>query len=99
MVMTVMYNGIQFAPVSCKQSLVVPHSADILWSVVGKFGGMALWMGTVEGQPIFSQLLVTLCARPPATVAGAPGYKHYLSPCTAACQATLAQLHTKGALP
>lgn len=98
MVMTVMFNGIQFAPVSCKQSLVVPHSADILWSVVGKFGGQALWMGTVEGQPIFSQLLVTLCARPLAAVADVPQQKHYLPPCTAACKATLAQLLTKQAL-
>ena len=58
MAMTVMYNGIQFAPVSVKQSIVVPCPAEVLWSVVGKYGKGALWMGSVAGQPIFSQLLV-----------------------------------------
>ena len=60
MAMTVMYNGVQLAPVSARQSIVISHSADILWSVVGKFGRQALWMGTVEGQPIYTQLLVCL---------------------------------------
>ena len=60
MAMTVMYDGVQFAPVTARQSVVVPHSADILWSVVGKFGRQALWMGTVERQPIYTQLLVCL---------------------------------------
>ena len=58
MAMSIMYNGIQFAPVSTRQSIVVPHSAEVLWSVVGQFSKQALWMGTVEGQPIFTQLLV-----------------------------------------
>ena len=58
MAMTVMYNGVQYAPVSCRQSITLPHSTDVLWSVVGKFGKQALWMGSVEGQPIFTQLLV-----------------------------------------
>ena len=58
MAMTVMYNGVQYAPVSCRQSITLPHSTDVLWSVVGKFGQQALWMGSVEGQPIFTQLLV-----------------------------------------
>ena len=55
-----MYNGVQYAPVSARQSIVLSHSAEVLWSVVGKFGRMALWMGTVEGQPIYTQLLVGL---------------------------------------
>ena len=58
MTMSIMYNGIQFSPVSTRQSIVVPHSAEVLWSVVGQFSKQALWMGTVEGQPIFTQLLV-----------------------------------------
>ena len=58
MAMTVMYNGVQYAPASCRQSITLPHSTDVLWSVVGKFGKQALWMGSVEGQPIFTQLLV-----------------------------------------
>ena len=58
MAMSIMYNGIQFAPVSTRQSVVVPHSAEVLWSVVGQFSKHALWMGTVQGQPIFTQLLV-----------------------------------------
>ena len=58
MAMALMYNGVQYAPVSTKRSIVVPCSADVLWSVVGKFGKQALWMGTVDGQPIFTQLLV-----------------------------------------
>ncbi len=58
MAMTVLYNGVQFAPVSARQSIVVPHSAEVLWSVVGKLGRMALWMGSCDGQPIFTQLLV-----------------------------------------
>ena len=56
--MTLIYNGVQFAPVSTKKSIVVPYQADVLWSVVGKFGRQALWMGSVEGQRIFTQLLV-----------------------------------------
>ncbi|KAL0023393.1 hypothetical protein WJX79_003417 [Trebouxia sp. C0005] len=55
--MTVMYNGIQFAPVSTKRSIVVPFQAEVVWSVVGKFGRQAVWMGSVEGQRIFTQLL------------------------------------------
>ena len=58
MAMTVMYNGIQFAPVSTKRSIVVPFPAEVVWSVVGKFGRQAVWMGSVEGQRIFTQLLV-----------------------------------------
>ena len=58
MAMTVMYNGIQFAPVSTKRSIVVPFQAEVVWSVVGKFGRQAVWMGSVEGQRIFTQLLV-----------------------------------------
>ncbi|DBA85510.1 TPA: hypothetical protein ACH3X2_000454 [Trebouxia sp. C0005] len=57
MAMTVMYNGIQFAPVSTKRSIVVPFQAEVVWSVVGKFGRQAVWMGSVEGQRIFTQLL------------------------------------------
>lgn len=57
MAMALMYNGVQYAPVSAKRSIVVPHSAEVLWSVIGKFGKQALWMGTVEGRPIFTQLL------------------------------------------
>ena len=56
--MTVMYNGVQFAPVTTKHSIVVPHSAEVVWSVVGCFGRAASWMGSVEGQRTFSQLLV-----------------------------------------
>lgn len=55
--MTLMYNGKQFAPVSTQRSVVVPYDAEIIWSVVGKFGRQALWMGSVEGQRIFTQLL------------------------------------------
>ena len=60
MAMALMYNGVQYAPVSAKRSIVVPHSAEVLWSVIGKFGKQALWMGTVEGQAIFTQLLVRM---------------------------------------
>ena len=62
MAMTLMYNGVQFAPVSTKRSIVVPFPADVVWSVVGKFGRQAVWMGSVEGQRIFTQLLVGQCA-------------------------------------
>ena len=58
MAMALMYNGVQYAPVSTKRSIVVPCVAEVLWSVVGKFSTQALWMGTVDGQPIFTQLLV-----------------------------------------
>lgn len=57
--MTVMYNGVQFAPVTTKQSIIIPHSAEVVWPVVKSFGRAATWMGSVEGQRIFSQLLVS----------------------------------------
>ena len=58
--MTLMYNGKQFAPVSTSRSVIVPYDSEVIWSVVGKFGRQALWMGSVEGQRIFTQLLVCL---------------------------------------
>lgn len=84
--MTVMYNGIQFAPVSVKQSIVVPCPAEVLWSVVGRYGKGALWMGSVAGQPIFSQLLVRfkllLRFKSVTAVAGKCSmYKQHLSEC------------------
>ena len=54
-----MYNGVQFAPVTTKQSIIIPHSAEVVWPVVKSFGRAATWMGSVEGQRIFSQLLVS----------------------------------------
>lgn len=76
MALPIMYNGIQFAPVSSKNSIVVPVSGDVLWTtVLGKFGRMALWMGSVEGQPIYTQLLVRLATLlPPATQAVAGNF-------------------------
>ena len=71
----IMYNGIQFAPVSSKNSIVVPVTGDLLWSVLGKFGRMALWMGSMEGQPIYTQLLVRLATLlPPAAQAVAGNF-------------------------
>lgn len=35
----------------------MPYQAEVVWSVVGKFGRQAVWMGSVEGQRIFTQLL------------------------------------------
>ena len=58
--MTLMYNGVQFAPVSTRRSIMVPLDSAVVWSVVGKFGRQAVWMGSVEGQRIFTQLLVGL---------------------------------------
>ena len=58
MAMPVVYNGVQFAPVTTKQSIVIHHSAEVVWSVVKSFGRAAVWMGSVEGQRTFSQLLV-----------------------------------------
>lgn len=60
MTMTLLYNGVQFAPVTTKQSIVVPHAAEVVWSVIKSFGRAAAWMGSVEGQRTFSQLLVRL---------------------------------------
>lgn len=58
MAMTLMYNGVQFAPVTTKRSIIVPHAAEVVWSVVKHFGRAAAWMGSVEGQRTFTQLLV-----------------------------------------
>ena len=63
MAMTLMYNGVQFAPVSTRRSIIVPFQADVVWAVVGKFGRQAVWMGSVQGQRIFTQLLVSKSAR------------------------------------
>lgn len=88
MAMTVMYNGVQFAPISVKQSIVVSCPAEVLWSVVGKFGTMALWMGSVAGQPIFSQLLVRLHSTLAEAVVGS---FQYISNSSQGCQAKLIQ--------
>ena len=53
------YNGIPFAPVIAKCSMVLHHSAADVWSIVGQFGRQALWLGSVEGQQIYTQLLVS----------------------------------------
>ena len=58
MTMTLMYNGVQFGPVTAKQSIIVPQAAEVVWSVVKSFGRAASWMGSVEGQRTFTQLLV-----------------------------------------
>ena len=70
MVMTLMYNGVQYAPVTAKRSIVVPFSAEVVWSVVGKFGRQASWMGSVDGQRIFTQLLVNIAAVQPLHMQG-----------------------------
>ena len=53
------YNGISFAPVVAKCSMVLHHPAADVWSIVGQFGRQALWLGSVEGQQIYTQLLVS----------------------------------------
>ncbi|CAK0784415.1 hypothetical protein CVIRNUC_007619 [Coccomyxa viridis] len=54
---TVYYNGIAFAPVAARMSMVISAPAEVVWDTVSKFGKQALWMGSVEGQHIFTELL------------------------------------------
>ncbi|CAL8469551.1 g9092 [Coccomyxa elongata] len=51
------YNGCAFSPVHSRNSIVVPFGCREVWRIVGNFGKQAIWMGEVEGQHIFTQLL------------------------------------------
>ena len=60
-----------------------PHSAEVAWSVVKYCGCAASWMGGVEGQCTFLQLLASSCTL--ETVLVFVLNKYFMSACCDCC--------------